>query len=308
MESRRAIGFLSALVFPGEVGGLEYEDIQNPGTFLPVGYWSPSDIVLITAGTLQRWTNNTVRAGLHQVTKPSRHEIKGRTVPERTSLVYFCKADRHTSVEPLPHFVHDKPEYEEMTALQFQKERNRAHYPHHPQPSATANGLPNGHSPEHVTAPANGSTNGHNHEVTNGYTSAWKTTSLVPLTSESFLDLLEGRTPLLHEAGFLSRETCTGPEDTLEPRFASYLHATGQAVDKAGVAQFEFQAQSQEDFNNRTGDEKNQYFSTVRQLDGLHAMLGAKVGVNVFTKVFNVIAAVAPKDWEVCLASESADQ
>ena len=47
--------------------------------------------------------------------------------------------------------------------------------------------------------------------------SKWKTTVPVKPTPESFLDLLEGRTPLLHEARFLSKELCSKLEAALEP-------------------------------------------------------------------------------------------
>lgn len=85
------------------------------------------------------------------------------------------------------------------------------------------------------------------------YISKWKTTEPVPLTSESFLDLLEGRTPLLQQRSFASPETAAKLETILEPRFTPYLHAAGPAVSKVGISQFEFQAQSQDDFKNRTG-------------------------------------------------------
>lgn len=83
--------------------------------------------------------------------------------------------------------------------------------------------------------------------------SQWKTTEAVPLTRESFLDLLDGKTPLIKEAGFIAAETCQRLAAELQPKLSPYLHATGPAVHKVGLAQFEFQAQSQEDFKTRTG-------------------------------------------------------
>ena len=157
------------------------------------------------------------------------------------------------------------------------------------------------------------------------YKSKWKTTDAVPLNAESLMDLLKGRTPLLKQGAFLSAETAAKMEAELEARFTPYLHATGPAVDKVGVAQFEFQAQSQEDFKNRTGlggwsssccissktdniSEKDQYFQTVRKVSKIHEELATKVGVNVFAKVFEAFATIVPPEWEICLASESQDQ
>lgn len=86
------------------------------------------------------------------------------------------------------------------------------------------------------------------------YTSKWKTTSPVPLTRESFLDLIYGRTPLIKESQFIAKDQAKTLYEHLGPQFSPYLHATGPPVSKVGVAQFEFQAQSQEDFQNRAGD------------------------------------------------------
>ena len=84
--------------------------------------------------------------------------------------------------------------------------------------------------------------------------SQWKTTKPVPLNRESFLDLLGGRTPLIKMPQFITDEQSQRLLDHLLPIFSPYLHATGPPVQKVGVAQFEFQAQSQEDFKNRSGD------------------------------------------------------
>lgn len=86
--------------------------------------------------------------------------------------------------------------------------------------------------------------------------SRWKTTKSVRATEASLLDLLEGRTPILHEPEFLSKEDCSKLTEILEPRLTPYLHATGPKLAKVGVAQFEFQAQSEDDLKNRSGNGK----------------------------------------------------
>ncbi|KAJ8069485.1 hypothetical protein OCU04_003138 [Sclerotinia nivalis] len=134
--------------------------------------------------------------------------------------------------------------------------------------------------------------------------SKWKTTKPIRATEKAFLDLLEGRTPLLHEPEFLSQEDCSKLTNALEPRLTPYLHATGPKLAKVGIAQFEFQAQSEDDLKNRSGNEKQQYFQAVRELGDSHGRLAAEVGVDAFAKVFDFIKSIAPDDWEVMLATE----
>ncbi|EAQ84312.1 hypothetical protein CHGG_10716 [Chaetomium globosum CBS 148.51] len=118
-----------SLVFPDVTPGLEYEDRANPGTFIPMPYESDQEVVVIVGETLQRWTNGGIRAGLHRVNRPL--DVQGDLVPERWSLVYFNKADRHASVGPLDEMLANgaKPVYEHLTALEYQGLRNATHYP-----------------------------------------------------------------------------------------------------------------------------------------------------------------------------------
>lgn len=95
------------------------------------------------------------------------------------------------------------------------------------------------------------------------YQSKWKRTSPVPLTRESFLDLLYGRTPLLKEANFITKDQTQKLYDHLGPMFSPYIHAAGPPVSKVGVAQFEFQAQAAKDFENRTGDGESKTGNTL---------------------------------------------
>lgn len=90
--------------------------------------------------------------------------------------------------------------------------------------------------------------------IDDAYASVWNTTSPIKLTRESFLDLLFGRTPLVKEAQFLSPDQSERLYNHFVPLFSPYLHVTGPPVSKVGIAQFEFQAQSADDFKTRTGD------------------------------------------------------
>lgn len=115
------------LLFQDIVGGLELEDRKHPGTFVPVAPSetdAPTELVVNISDTFQRWTNNFISAGLHQVNVPA--SMKGSEdgiCPDRYSSVFFFKADRNTSVGPLAEFVtRDQPAlYDECTALEYQK-------------------------------------------------------------------------------------------------------------------------------------------------------------------------------------------
>jgi len=113
------------LLFQDSVGGLELEDRKagTPRKFVPIVPGSPSEMILNTSDTFQRWTNDVVQAGLHQVTAPSTLDLD--ILPERYSSVFFFKAGREISVGPLPQFVNaDRPAiYDEITALEYQKQK-----------------------------------------------------------------------------------------------------------------------------------------------------------------------------------------
>ncbi|KAH9432281.1 hypothetical protein MCOR02_006984 [Pyricularia oryzae] len=121
------------LLFQDGVGGLELENQDAPGTFLPVTPTPPGEsieMVVNAADCFERWTNGFIKAGLHRVTTPC-HVTEGKAVlPERCSLAYFLKATRDTMVGPLPQFVSEAnpARFEEMTALEFQQLRNAVLY------------------------------------------------------------------------------------------------------------------------------------------------------------------------------------
>ena len=87
------------------------------------------------------------------------------------------------------------------------------------------------------------------------YVSQWKKDFNVgPLSRQSFLELLDGKIPFIREAQFLPRDVAQKLEDNLSPQLAPYLHATGPNLLKVGVAQFEFQALSDQDLQDRSDD------------------------------------------------------
>ena len=119
------------LLFQDNVGGLEMEDRARPGEFVPVSPSAPADMVVNISETLQRWTNDVIRAGMHRVTLPPQlKEAEAATIPERYSITYFCKADRSVSLAPLPQFVSKEraPAYDNVTALEYHQRRLLAAY------------------------------------------------------------------------------------------------------------------------------------------------------------------------------------
>lgn len=122
---------LITLLFQDDVGGLEMEDRSNPGTFVPVKPAPPggkSELVINISESFQRWSNDVVKAGIHQVSPPpSMLKWRDGMVPERYSNVFFLKANRDAMLGALPEFVTDDnpARYENLTALQFQKQRTK---------------------------------------------------------------------------------------------------------------------------------------------------------------------------------------
>jgi isopenicillin N synthase-like dioxygenase len=114
------------LNFQDEVGGLEFEDQSQPGTFIPIIRGSPSEMILNVGDTYERWTNGVIRAPVHQVTVPTgMKNSKNGVLPERYSVAFFFKAHRGTLVGSLPEFVgpHLPAKFDNITALEFNKKR-----------------------------------------------------------------------------------------------------------------------------------------------------------------------------------------
>ncbi|KAG8527824.1 uncharacterized protein KY384_007978 [Bacidia gigantensis] len=110
------------LLFQDAVGGLELEDRRNGG-FSPVIRDHPFEMVVNISDTLQRWTNDELRAGLHHVTTPvPMKQQEAGMLPERFSCIFFLKADRETSAGSLPTFVRSgkAAKYEDITAIELQ--------------------------------------------------------------------------------------------------------------------------------------------------------------------------------------------
>ena len=122
------------LLFQDRSGGLEIQDRSIPAPevkFMPVTADNPYELIVNVADTLQRWTNDIVTAGLHQVTVPDgRRDQAGAILQERFSVAYFMKSNREESVGSLPEFVSEKrpAEYEQVSAIDYHKRRHALLY------------------------------------------------------------------------------------------------------------------------------------------------------------------------------------
>ncbi|KAJ5726009.1 leucoanthocyanidin dioxygenase [Penicillium malachiteum] len=119
------------LLFQDDVGGLQVMD-QQTGLYSVVDGSHP--IMLVNVGdSLQRWTNNHLRAVLHQVTAPSQSP-SGTDSPiftkERFSVAFFGKPNRACSLHPLPQLLLDGEcsQYPDITAGEYQDSRIHGTY------------------------------------------------------------------------------------------------------------------------------------------------------------------------------------
>ncbi|KAF8200129.1 thymine dioxygenase [Pholiota molesta] len=90
------------LLLQDDIGGLEVEDAQHPGTYIPVP--PIPDALLVNAGDfLMRWSNDTIKSTVHRVrAPPSVDGASGKVIPSRYSIPYFCGADSWTVADCIP--------------------------------------------------------------------------------------------------------------------------------------------------------------------------------------------------------------
>jgi len=107
------------LLLQDEVGGLEIEDPNKPGSFTIA---SPvQGALIVNAGdTLARWSNDTIKSTIHRVRAPP-NSAKGGMTPERYSIPYFCSADFPATIDCLPGtYSAERPKkYEPITVSQY---------------------------------------------------------------------------------------------------------------------------------------------------------------------------------------------
>ncbi|KAG6809711.1 hypothetical protein H0H92_015046 [Tricholoma furcatifolium] len=117
------------ILFQDDVGGLEVEDPNNPGSFLPVPP-VPGSIIINAGDMLMRWSNDTIRSTVHRVRAPAGAASTDGMVPERYSIPYFCCPDFATVVDAIPGTWSDErpKRYEPTSARDYVVKRLAANY------------------------------------------------------------------------------------------------------------------------------------------------------------------------------------
>ena len=75
--------------------GLSLKHRQHSDLFIPVPP-KPYEMIINVSETLQRWTNDVLKAGIHRVTVPigMKDETETLLLNERFPVAYFFKAGR----------------------------------------------------------------------------------------------------------------------------------------------------------------------------------------------------------------------
>ncbi|KAF8860372.1 hypothetical protein BDZ45DRAFT_319740 [Acephala macrosclerotiorum] len=137
------------------------------------------------------------------------------------------------------------------------------------------------------------------------YVSQWEDIDPAPFTRESLLGVLDGKVAYIKESEFVSRDIAQKVEDELSPKLSPYLDVPGPTLLRVGVAQFEYQAISDDQLNQRssTGNEKLEYFAETKRHEQLHENLSQKIGLNIWKSVIDRISSLLP-EYDVAVAQE----
>ncbi|RAO65528.1 uncharacterized protein BHQ10_001540 [Talaromyces amestolkiae] len=120
------------ILFQDDCGGLEVEDLAQPGRFIPA---TPvkNAIVMNVGDLLQRWSNDYLRSTNHRVTLPilkDRFQGPERMTRERYSIPYFLAPDPTSLIECLPTCVTEgnPAKYEPITQGDYNRMRASMQY------------------------------------------------------------------------------------------------------------------------------------------------------------------------------------
>ncbi|KHN99775.1 Oxoglutarate/iron-dependent oxygenase [Metarhizium album ARSEF 1941] len=116
------------LLFQDAVGGLEIEDQDAPGQYLPVPFEGASEMIVNIGDCLQRWSNDKFRATSHRVVLPP--GSGGAWVRDRYSVAYFGKPNRSQHVGTLPELLPRgaEPKYASITAWEYNQKKLKLTY------------------------------------------------------------------------------------------------------------------------------------------------------------------------------------
>ncbi|KAJ9270762.1 hypothetical protein DTO212C5_3259 [Paecilomyces variotii] len=120
------------MLFQDDCGGLEVEDITNPGTFVsatPV----KNAIIMNVGDLLQMWSNDSLRSTNHRVALPplsDRFEGPNRMTRERYSIPYFLSPDPTSLIECIPACMSEQnpAKYEPITQADYNRMRASVQY------------------------------------------------------------------------------------------------------------------------------------------------------------------------------------
>ncbi|QIW97726.1 hypothetical protein AMS68_003244 [Peltaster fructicola] len=129
----------------------------------------------------------------------------------------------------------------------------------------------------------------------------------VPFSRENLLDLLAGKIPYIRIPGFVSKDIAKKFEDYFSTKVSPYLNVPGPTLLRLGVAQFEFQAFTEEEAKTRPSDVKEQYFDLARESWAIHQSVEEVCGNNIWQEVQAMISA-ALYDHNVRVASDGEDR
>ncbi|KAL4933934.1 isopenicillin N synthase family dioxygenase [Aspergillus undulatus] len=120
------------MLFQDDCGGLEVEDISQPGTFVPAPPVKGS-IIMNVGDLLQRWSNDRLRSTNHRVSLPQlsdRIEGSNRMTRERFSIPYFMSPEEDVLVECIPSCMSEErpARYEPITCGDYNKMRMATMY------------------------------------------------------------------------------------------------------------------------------------------------------------------------------------
>ncbi|KAE8147023.1 hypothetical protein BDV25DRAFT_161235 [Aspergillus avenaceus] len=115
------------MLFQDDCGGLEVEDVSNPGTFMPA---TPikNAIVMNVGDLLQMWSNDRLRSTNHRVRTPplaDRYEGPNRMTRERYSVPYFISPDSTSLIKCFPSCLSEEEpaRYKPITQAEYNKLR-----------------------------------------------------------------------------------------------------------------------------------------------------------------------------------------
>ncbi|KAF1810059.1 Clavaminate synthase-like protein [Eremomyces bilateralis CBS 781.70] len=116
------------ILFQDDVGGLQVENPENPGTYL-VATPVEGSVIVNVGDFLMRWTNDSLKSNLHRVVEPPAERELGdglELTKERFSMPYFVQADRSKVVECIESLKGDGAKYPPISAGEYINLRTNA--------------------------------------------------------------------------------------------------------------------------------------------------------------------------------------